>query len=306
VIALAVVGFLVGRGSGGENGGSTTRPSGPGTASAGKVTLDIPSGWRKVAAAPSIPGLRLNDSVTLSPQGTSAAGMLAGTASSTRPSFVPDSFQKVISSSDLSDRTVVRLGKLEAFRYAGLTPKGYDGSVTLFVVPQDKKPTTVVACFAETGTAGAGGGVLSNCSAATAAMSIDGAKPYELKLSPSYAKVVNSAIGSVNSARASGVRKMKSATSAGAQAAAARSIASAYQSAANRVKKQTSTTYVQPVDDRLITTLKQAGSAYTALASAASAGSPSRYNNARKQVSSRESAVRKAVATLGDYGFTVG
>jgi len=270
------------------------------------VTLPILSDWRRLTKVPSLPGLRLSNPLALAPKATVAgqAGLVAGAAAPPAwPTFLPASFRKLIPSSALDERDVVRRDKLEGFRYAGLTPKGFDGTMTLYVIPQQKKPTTTITCFAKTGYAGAGGGVLSDCASIAAAVSIDGAKPYQLAPQRSYASAVNAALGAVNKSRSSNVRKMQNAGSAATQAAAARSIADAYSKAAKRLQGAKTTPYVDPANDDIVAALRGARSAYEKLASAASAKSDSRYNSARTAVSATERKLRNAVGDLDALGY---
>jgi len=303
VIALALIGFFVGRSTGGGGTEKTTTPS-AGSASAGKVTLPILTDWRKLAKAPQLPGLNIGNPLALSPKATRQAGLVSGTVAQAWPTFLPASFRKLVSSSALNGRAVVKLGKLQGFRYASLTPKGYDGTMTLFVIPQDKKPTTTVACYAKTGSAGAGGGVFSDCSTIAAAISIDGAKSYELQPQRSYASAVNSAISTVNKSRSTNIRKMQNAGSASTQAAAARSISDAYGKAAKQLQGTKALyPYVGPANSQIMSALKGVGTAYSKLASAASAKNSSQYNSARSSVSTAERKLRNALGDLDQLGF---
>ena len=303
-VALAVVGFLV-LGGGGDDDQPTTPISGGGTATAGRVTLSYPSDWQKLATTPRIPGLNLANEMGLGPKGAQGAGLLTGTTPAAWPTFVPATFRSRIPGSALTDRDTVRIGGLDAFRYSDLKPKGFDGTVTLFVVPQEGKPTTALACFAKTGQAGAGGGVFSDCSAIAAGIAINGATSYPLTLPSDYATRLNSTLTRLTSSRESGVTRMANAGSSSTQATAARSVASAYGAAIPKLQSANATAYIEPANDEIVAALRRTQRAYTSLASAAAAESTSRYDSARRRVNAGEQRLRTAVVDLEALGFDV-
>jgi hypothetical protein len=91
---------------------------------------------------------------------------------------------------------------------------------------------------------------------------------------------------------------MKSAKSGSSQSKAAKSIASAYATAAATLKDADVSPEFGDENASLVRNLSKADSAYTKLASAAKKGSSSSYKKASKQVKKAESAVSKSLNTL--------
>jgi hypothetical protein len=65
------------------------------------------------------------------------------------------------------------------------------------------------------------------------------------------------------------------------------------------------TAYVKPVNDPLVASLRSAGSAYTALASAAASNSSKRYNAAKARATTSAKTVDAAVQRFSLIGFDV-
>jgi hypothetical protein len=98
---------------------------------------------------------------------------------------------------------------------------------------------------------------------------------------------------------------MRSAKTPGAQATAARQIATAYSTVAKSVDKLKPTPYAQPQNQKIYKAMVTAGGAWRTLASAAAAKSSSRYAAASKKVSSAEARLSSAIAELKDLGYSV-
>jgi predicted Ser/Thr protein kinase len=272
-VVLALVGFFVGH----ATGKSSKSASGSTKITVGKATIAYPGDWQPTESAPTIPGVPAPNSQAIAPKGSTNSGLVFDSVAQNWPTFLPEAFLGHITQADVENRTVVKLGSLQAFRYANLHPTGFSGVVTVFVVPQPSRPSTAIACYAASGT------IPATCESIAAGVKISGAKPYQLTPSSEYVQTLNSSMARVNSARSSGLKKLNSATSGKAQSQA----------------------YVKPVNDPLVASLRSAGSAYTSLASAATAGSTSRYNAARTQATKSAKAVDAAVQNFRQIGFEV-
>jgi len=293
-VVLALVGFFVGHAT-----GKSSKSGGSNTLTAGKATITYPGDWEATESAPTIPGIPVPNSQAIAPKGSTTSGLAFDSVAQNWPTFLPQAFLGHITQADVDNRTVVKLGSLQAFRYANLHPTGFSGVATVYAVPQPSRPSTAIACYA------ASGAIPATCESIAAGLKISGAKPYQLTPSSEYVRTFNSSIGRVNAARSSGLQKLNSAKSAKAQSQAAKSIASAYQSAAKSMQGADVTAYVKPVNDPLVASLRSAASAYTSLASAAAAGSTSRYNAARTQATKSAKAVDAAVQSFRLIGFDV-
>jgi serine/threonine protein kinase len=295
---LAGLGILVGRATGG--GESTPTTSGGGTIASGNATIPYPDGWRQIASPPTIPGLGLQNVVSSSPPTSKNAGLQAGTTPRAWPSFLASGFRDRLPASAVSGRHIVRVGKLDAFRYENLRPKGFNGVVTVYVFPQQGKPTTTLACFATGGTT-----LPAACESMVAGTKIDGAETYQLTLPRDYAATLNTTLANVTRARSRGLQRMRAAGSAAKQATAASTIAAAYSSAAKSMQPANATPYVKPLNDLLVAALKGTSSAYRGLAAAARAENSARYDRANRRVTTREKRVRLAVDGFEALGFRV-
>ena len=65
-----------------------------------------------------------------------AAGSSPGRRTADAPTFVPASTRDALPAGALDDPQRVRLGRLEAFRHTNLVPEGFNGTLTLYTVPQ--------------------------------------------------------------------------------------------------------------------------------------------------------------------------
>src|SRR4051794_2657154 len=285
-----VLGFLLG-----HSGGGSSEPAGDKTVTAGAVDLGTPSDWTKSASPAQIPGLDFgNDAVTVSPSGGADAGTLTvGVTDAKTSTLLPSAFLKELSTQPKTT-DAVKLGDLEAFRYKGLKPKGFSQSLTVYASPTTNGVATI-ACAAPAAKAGA---FLPDCENVAATTTLKSGKPYQLGADDTYASDLSDAINSLNSARSTGVSKMKSAKSGSSQSTAAKSIASAYGTAAATLKDADVSPQFAAENSKLVKNLSRAESAYTKLASAAKKGSSSSYSKASKQVKKAESAVSKSLDSL--------
>jgi serine/threonine protein kinase len=297
VAALAVIGFFLGRGSAPERHRTVTDAT-QRAATSGDISVSAPITWRKESTPPTIPGLKLGSALALVPTGNAGSGgFVAGTVPRSWPTFLPSSFRRAIGQAAVQRRSVVRLGDLSAFRYSGLKPRGFDGTLTVYAVPQARSET-VVACY---GTGGAA--PPRQCDQIAASLQLGTAKDYPLAPSPQYAQTVRRAIQRLDTARSRGLRALGNASTQKQQAAAATGIAKAYGTLTSRLKAAEPTAYVRPAQLTIVAAARRVEPAYAALARAASKGDSGGYEAARAVIRSREAQLRAAVAKLKQLGF---
>jgi len=289
-LIAAVLGFVLG-----SSGGDSSEPAGSETIAAGAFDIAPPGGWTRSAGPAQIPGLDLGqDAVTVTPSGGADKGTLTvGMTESTDSTLLPKSFLSELSSKP-KPTDGVRLGDLEAFRYKGLKPKGFSQQLTVYAAPTTEGVATV-ACAAPAAVATA---FLSECESVSTTLTVKSGKAYPLGADDDYATDVSDRINALNSARSSGISKMKSAKSGKSQASAATSIATAYATAAATLKDADVSPQFAGANSDLVKALSKAESAYKSLSSAARAESSSRYKSASKKVKSAESAVSRALDGL--------
>ena len=290
VIALAVVGYLVGN-SGSK---SSNTPANNSSASAGPITITFPDTWQRVSSVPPIPGLNLKDSVAVTPSGGPAVGSLtAGMATAADASLLPVTFKKQLSGPPPKGEPV-RLGTVQAYRYAGLKPKNYPQQLTVYTVPTDAGVATV-ACSARAADAGA---FLPQCESAASTLTLSGAKPLDLGVPPSYAKAVNNTIGKLQTQRAAALKKLKAARTPAAQASAARQAAAAYAGAARTLASQQGGPQVDAANTAIVAALRRGAAGYAQMASGASNNNAGRYKTGAATVKKADAALQKALKSL--------
>src|SRR5205807_8452118 len=99
------------------------------------LTLTFPDSWQRTASGPSVPGLTLANPLSLSPGGSAAQGALqAGQTGATDHTLLPAAFLAALPSKP-QPNDPVHLGKVQAYRYKGLKPKGFTQALTVYAVP---------------------------------------------------------------------------------------------------------------------------------------------------------------------------
>jgi hypothetical protein len=255
------------------------------------------SDWNPVDAT-ELGSVGLASAVALAPrEGPDGAGFVAGTTRASGPTLLPPELRREVA--EAPEREAVRLGQVEAYKYAGLTPAGVDGELTAYVVPTDRGIATL-ACLAP---AAAPTSLLESCERIAASLRLDRVKPYGLGPSRRYARALNDVLRTLNGARANGRNRLAGAETPGGQGEAAADVASAYSNAAKRLDGLSITPESAPANAKIVKTLRFAGAAYGDLAAGARAKSEKRYDAAREAVESREAAVRRAIVSLRALGY---
>jgi Protein kinase domain len=301
VAVLAVVaGLLLGGGSGGS---SETFGN---SASAGNIELSFPASWQHLASAPAIPGLTFSQPLALvqggggggGAAGSESARLVSGQVSASGPSLLPSAFTASLNGA-LPRPEPVRLGKVQALRYSGLSVRGLNAPLTLYVVPTAGGVVTI-ACLGS-----AASGPATKCAQIAATLKLSGTTAFALAPSASYATALGHTFGSLRSAVASGASQLSAASSASAQAAAAARLATAYGAASRALAGLTVSPAVKDANANLAGSLAALGRGYTALAAAARAGDDAAYARAQHAISSARAGTAKALAALRQAGYVV-
>jgi hypothetical protein len=299
VVVLAALGFALGRSTGDETATAGVTAS---AMSAGPVSVTVPNGWAKAKTAPSVLERSVQAPLELAPTAErTAAGLVVGQAAATAPTFVPASLRKALPAKALDRRDRVRLGELEAYRYAGLRPSGLDGTLTLYVVPQEKR-SAVLQCFARRGAADS---LLDECEAIVATARVRGAKPVSLAPNESYATLVNGALRTLTKQRDTRLRTLRRAKTQVQQAAAADALGRAYRLAAGKLTRAPVNVVNRAANEELIAALAAAKTAYQQLGAAARRDDRTRYDAARRRIAQAQQRIERAVLALGELGYAV-
>ena len=292
LLVVVAVGFLVGRSSSGPE---ESTPSADNTATAGALELSFPDTWQRASDPPAVPGLKLRDPIALSERGRPRRDALtAGTTDATGPALLPQELLRRLAGPPKRD-DAVKLGALDAYRYEGLRPTGFNGRLTLYVAPTTEGVATV-ACASTAGDAAA---FLPDCETVAGGLKLVLGKAFALGADQSYLAKLDKAIGHLNADRKRNAAKLRKAKTQADQANAARSLAKDYRRA------RRSFTAARPSARRCSTRVSRCARrsrelqlAYSRLAARARDGSQAEYNAARDDVSAGEAALKRALAQV--------
>jgi hypothetical protein len=295
-VLAAVVGFLLGGGSGGT--GERFGDS----ASSGYLELSFPSSWQRLASAPAIPGLAFSQPLVLAPSsaaaGASPQRLVAGEVSASGPSLLPAGFTAALAGS-LPRPEPVKLGTLQAYRYAGLSVRGLTEPLTLYAVPTAGGVATV-ACLGSAAAAPA-----AQCAQIATTLKLNGTTAFGLAPTQGYATALAHTFGALRSAVAAGTARLRAAASASAQATAAAQLGTAYNSASSALGRLTVSPAVHSANASLAGSLAAASRDYAALAEAARAGDEGAYAQAQRALSADRARAASALAALRQAGYVV-
>jgi hypothetical protein len=291
LLVAAVAGFLIGHSGSGDSKSAT--PAANNTQSAGGLDLSFPDNWHRGTPA-DIPGLDLatgGGQIAVTQQGSPAADTLsAGITDATGPALLPASFLDRLSQPPPRD-DAVKLGDLDMYRYKGLKPKGYDGSLTLYVAPTTEGVATV-ACAA---TAASATTFLPACEGVANGISLTTGNPFPLGADQDYLDKLNATIDDLNTAVKRDASTLRKAKKRAGQAAAATALAADYGKANKSLAGLEVSPAVADAAAAVRKALAQTQTAYKNLASAASRGKSKAYSAASRQVTAGQKALQNAL-----------
>jgi hypothetical protein len=293
----AVAGFLAG--SSGSDGGSEPDVDFANSASAGAIGLSFPADWERASDTPDIPGVGLSDPMTLAPEGQSAGSLTAGSTTRVGPTLLPQALVRRLSREPEGEP--VRLGELEAYRYAGLQPRGFNGRLTVYVVPTTGGVATM-ACGA-----GSGGAAdfLSRCEQVAATVELSGVEPLPLGPSEAYARTLSRTLRTLDGARRSQGPNLRDADTPAGQARAARSLSRAYGAAAGALANAQAGPPERGVNASIVTSLRRLRAEYARLAGAAADGDGGAYADAASAIERAEKRLGRSLGALERLGYEV-
>ncbi len=299
-VVAAVIGFVI-AGSGGGSGSSGGSATPTKAASSADLAAKFPSGWSKLAKAPAIPGLALANAVALAPKGdASGPSVVLGVAgqSAANSTLLPSAFRNSLGldPSSAPKREAVRLSenKLEAYRYAGLNPKGLGKPVTVFASPTSKGVATV-ACIAPG----------PDCEAIANTLKLTSGTPLPVGPSKTYAAALSTQLGGLNAKVQAGRIALQKGKTGKAQAKGAAQISTAYLATSKSLGSLALSPADRTANTQLADSMKATGTAYAKLASAASKGDKGGFAKAGKTVATGEQAIAGALRGLQAAGYKV-
>jgi hypothetical protein len=298
VVAAAAAGFLIGgSGSDSEDGGGEA-PALNSSASAGGLELSFPDTWARASGGSELPGLPLDD-IALAPKGQPGSALNAGMTNGSGVTLLPKPFLATLPSEPKGEP--VKLGDLQAFRYTGLKPEGFDGALTVYTVPT----TGGVATSACQASAADADEFLPECERVAASLQLAGVEAVALGPSDEYASALNKTLGTLSSARSSGEKKLQQAGTQKAQAQAARALADSYGKAASSMGDAPAGPAERTANEAIVASMAAVQRAYEKLGSAAANDNSGAYQAASRAVQSGQARLDEALKSLELLGYQV-
>jgi hypothetical protein len=290
-VVAAVLGFLLG-GAGGDDPSAAA----PVDASAANLAVQVPGDWNRMATAPPIPGMTLEDPVAFAaPEGEEGAVVFGSVPEEADNStLLPTSLIQAAGEVP-SERDAVQLGPsgVQALRYQDVELSGLDQPVTLFAAPTTEGVATV-ACVAA-----------ADCD--SVANSLENTSGEALPVGPSadYAEAVSGELATLSKAAAKGEKALGNAKTPSAQAKAARDLRGAYAKASRRVEGIETGPADRGANARLAAALDGVSKAYGRAASAASNNNNSGYRRAGRAVDTAQEELSGAIEGLRAAGYQI-
>ncbi len=288
--AAAAVGFIVAPASHGA-----ARPPVPLTQSAavGPMSISYPTGWQRASAGQPVQGsLRLS-----SPAG---GALFVGLASDTDAMLLPKGFAATLVASPQG--TGVKLGSWTFRRYLNLLPRGAAEPETVYALPTTAG-TVVASCVAPTVNATV---FASTCERAVSSLRLRSAEALGLTANPAFAHALGRIIVTLGAARSADGGRLQAARHPADQAAAARRLALAHDTAADAAARLDPGPIGADANTAIVAALRRLGSAYTSLASAAQREDKRRYAAAGLAITQADAALQAAFAKLREDGYSIG
>jgi hypothetical protein len=192
----------------------------------------------------------------------------------------------------------VKLGDLDAYRYANLEPKGFDERLTVYVSPTTAGVVTV-ACTAAAADAKA---FLPECEEVAGLIKLIDGKALPLGADEEYVQKLDKAIDELNSDRKRDVQKLRKAKKQSSQGSAASALAADYAQARKALAGGAVSPAVKDSAASVAGALRQAQAAYRRMASAARSGNTKAYNAAKKDATAAERKLKRALTEVEQAG----
>ncbi len=296
LVMLAVVGYIAGSHRV-STASSESPPSATRSISAAGLLVEYPAGWERATSAKAIPGLALEDSVTLLAHGAAGSGLVLGQLPPGAPAPLPASFLARLGVTPHVE--VVDLVSTQAFRYSGARPSGFAGSLDVYAIPAAGGGERVMACYGAQPLSAAS----QQCERIVAGVAPTGPPSVTLTPEPTYARAVAAVLDPLQAERVRARRTMSTSAAPAALAAAAASLSSQLTSAAASLAALQAPPLAAAAAGALDSSLRAAGDAYAALAEAARAESLASYEAARVAVSHAETEVDGALESFTLLGY---
>jgi hypothetical protein len=244
-----------------------------------------------------LPGVAIDDPLALVPRARPrAVTFVMGTVRGLPPTFLPASLLRRMDNPPQSE--LVQLAHGVAYRYARVTPVGYERVFTLYVLP-GPRGSALASCSASPTTTPS----LVDCGRLAQTLEPRHVVVYDPRPDPRFAAAVNGAFRVLRVARNSGLGTLRKARTARAQARAATGVAVPYRTTVASIRRTRPPGIAGAVTRDLAAALDAAGVGYTRLAGAARRRDATAYANARTLIRTSEISIADALAELRDLGY---
>ena len=204
----------------------------------------------------------------------------------------------------MPERTPVKLGPddIQAYRYAGLQPQGFDRTVTIYAAPTSAGVATV-ACLAP---AEAAEGFGPECEGIADTLQVSDAKPFPVGPNPAYAKTLNRTLNQLDRRVAAGREALRATARPSAPRRAPRATS---RPPTPRPRKQLKQAETSPADatinDALVERLTDAKEAWKKAASAASDKNKGGFQRSGAAIRRTQQQLAQTLAGLEAAGYTL-
>jgi hypothetical protein len=278
IVASALAGIMLNRALESDGGPSSLTRAG--------LTVQLPPGWGQARVEPGRPAI--SSAMAAGPPGETKTGLVVGKI---RSQAAAERMLEWAQSGD-GARTQVRLGKLYAWRYAGLRPRpGVTGTGYLLPITGG---AVLMVCHSSKDEARVR---LAECGRAATTLVVRGERPRRLSSVDRSRQRLIRVITALRPSRADGRQRLAAAELAPGQVRAATSLQLSHQRAARSVERIPPLENGRSLGD-LSAALHAAAAAYGRLSGAATRHSRMAYREAIRAVAGEEEALRRALARV--------
>jgi hypothetical protein len=272
----------------------------------GDVALRVPPGWHSRGGRASIGGLGVEKPISLrsgAGAGPSLAGMTAtaGMSAAEGPELLAATYSSQ-PHANRRRRVPVALGALQGYRYAGLTAPGSGEPVTVFVAPTTRGVATLACRMPIASAAGRRSGA-ELCNRIASTLRLRRGKRFPLGPSPAFSRALRKRIGRLVDHRGLALKEMRTATTAGDQAAAAADLSVAFDKAATGLGAVRVSPESAPGKRAVVQALRSGAAAYGELADAAENEDAAAYAPAARLANEAEGALSASLHALARLGY---
>ena len=294
VLALAAAGVIAGAfvlGNQGEKdpeGGSRVLETGP-------VALTVPENWRESPNLAGVRGLDFKRGISLeeeSGEGTLHLGMMGDEAKGR--TLLPAAFRATLGDRVIETEDAVRLGELQAYRFADLPVPGVRGAATVYTAPTTEG-VMGVAC---TGSPAA----RRECEEIANTAELRDGRALDLGPDPKYAAALNATVEDLARGRQL-LEQAASAPDADRQSELLGELSGLYDRAADRVDGARPGPGAEEFDSFLVEALRRCARWYDAMSTNAARDRARGYEIARKAAARAMADVRSELGNLASLGY---